>query len=320
MKLHRISVSFGILFLLLPLSAQAAGHTHLYNPPVYRWSSSAPYSCTATFTCSVPDCPDKTLTLPCTVTTKQRPPTCTENGATVYTATVTLDGGTLTNPETKSVIIPKTGHKFVQESLTKTTPTLAGLIVYQCDNCGQLQTKQIAKPKTLTLSRTKYSYNGKSKKPSATVKDSAGKKIPASNYTVVYPSSSSKVGTYYVSVKFRGSRYSGTLSKAASFTVAPRSTELKTLKARSKGFSVTWTRRKTQVTGYLLSYATKKSFSNAKTKKFKKTATTSAKISKLSAKKTYYVRIRTYKTVTEGGKSKTYYSAWSAVKKIKTKK
>ncbi|MDO5547562.1 MAG: fibronectin type III domain-containing protein [Eubacteriales bacterium] len=319
MKRCRLPLLCGILVFLLPSSARAA-HTHLYNTPVYHWSSRAPYSCTATFTCSSPDCPDGPLTLPCSVTTKRIAATCTEDGADVYTATVTLDGGTLTNPETKSVILPKTGHKLTKESLTKATPSLAGLLVYQCDNCGERQTTEIARPKKAALSRTKYSYNGKSKKPSVTVTDSTGAVIASSHYTVTYPKTSSKVGTYYLSVKFRGSQYSGTLSKAASFSVAPRSTEIKTVKARSKGFSARWVRRQTQVTGYQISYAANRTFTKAKTKKFPKTATTSAVISKLSAKKTYYVRIRTYKTVKENGTSKNYYSAWSAVKKVKTKK
>lgn len=48
--------------------------------------------------------------------------------------------------------------------------------------------------------------------------------------------------------------------------------------------------------------------------------TTSKKISKLKAKKTYYVRIRTYKTVKVDGKSTRIYSDWSKVKKVTTKK
>ena len=44
--------------------------------------------------------------------------------------------------------------------------------------------------------------------------------------------------------------------------------------------------------------------------------TTSYTIKKLKKKKTYYVRIRTYKKVS----GKTYYSGWSSVKKVKIKK
>ena len=43
--------------------------------------------------------------------------------------------------------------------------------------------------------------------------------------------------------------------------------------------------------------------------------TTKYKVKKLKAKKKYYVRVRTYKTV----KGKKVYSSWSKVKNIKTK-
>ena len=52
-----------------------------------------------------------------------------------------------------------------------------------------------------------------------------------------------------------------------------------------------------------------------KTVTVKGTGSVSKKIAKLGAGKTYYVRIRTYRTV---GK-KNYYSAWSAKKTVKTK-
>lgn len=64
---------------------------------------------------------------------------------------------------------------------------------------------------------------------------------------------------------------------------------------------------------------TLKSAKNAKgnkTKTISKNKTTSYTIKKLKKKKTYYVRIRTYKKVS----GKTYYSEWSSVKKVKIKK
>ena len=55
---------------------------------------------------------------------------------------------------------------------------------------------------------------------------------------------------------------------------------------------------------------------NAKSVLVNKNTIVSKKISKLKAKKTYYIQVRTYKTV----KGTKYYSAWSKVKKVKTKK
>ena len=57
------------------------------------------------------------------------------------------------------------------------------------------------------------------------------------------------------------------------------------------------------------------SFKGAKTVTISKAKTTSTEIKKLKAKKTYYVRIRTFKKV----KGKKYYSEWSKVLKKKIK-
>ncbi len=67
--------------------------------------------------------------------------------------------------------------------------------------------------------------------------------------------------------------------------------------------------------GYEVQYSTSKKFSSAKTKKVTSNKTTSVTLKSLKAKKTYYVRVRTYKTVD----GKKYYSAWSSHKYKKTK-
>ena len=89
------------------------------------------------------------------------------------------------------------------------------------------------------------------------------------------------------------------------------------IRAKSKAFTLKWKKQKS-VTGYQVQYSTSKKFAKKKTqtKTIKKASKTSLTVKKLKAKKTYYVRIRTYKTV----KGKKYYSAWSKVKNVKTKK
>ena len=66
------------------------------------------------------------------------------------------------------------------------------------------------------------------------------------------------------------------------------------------------------VTGYQIQYGTKKNFKGAKSVKTKATTKTVSKL----AKKKYYVRVRTYKTVD----GKTYYSSWSGAKTVTIKK
>ena len=69
------------------------------------------------------------------------------------------------------------------------------------------------------------------------------------------------------------------------------------------------------ITGYQIRYSTSSKMTKAKLKTVKGYKYISTKITKLSAKKKYYVQIRTYKTV--GGKN--YYSSWSKTKLVKTK-
>ena len=76
-------------------------------------------------------------------------------------------------------------------------------------------------------------------------------------------------------------------------------------------------KKSTQVTGYQIEYSTSKSFSSkyTKSKTISSYKTTSVTLKSLKAKKTYYVRVRTYKVVD----GKKYYSSWSSVKYKKTK-
>ena len=172
------------------------------------------------------------------------------------------------------------------------------------------------KAKSAKLSKTKYTYNGKVQKPSVTVIGADGKKLAASSYTVSYPSGCKNVGNYAVTVSLKG-KYSGTYK--LSYSIVPKATSVSKLKAAKKGFTVTWKKQKTQVTGYQVQYSLKKSFQSATVKTVKKNKATSLKVTKLKAKKTYYVRVRTYKEVKVSGKTVKLYSAWSNAKKIKTK-
>ena len=206
-------------------------------------------------------------------------------------------------------------HSY-KTTTTKAKPGTNGKIVSKC-SCGSVKsTTTIYAPKTLTLSTTSYTYNGKTKKPTVKVKDSKGNTISSTHYTVSYASGRKYVGKYKVTVKFRStsSKYTGTMS--AYFKINPKGTTLKTPTAGSKSFTAKWTKQSTQTSGYQLQYSTSSKFTNAKTVTISSNKTISKKITKLTAKKKYYVRIRTYKTVS-GTK---YYSAWSSVKTVTTKK
>ena len=195
----------------------------------------------------------------------------------------------------------------------KATTTANGFTVKRCSVCDKETGKTtIYKASKITLSATSYTYNGKTQKPTVTVKDSKGNKIATSNYTVTYASGRKNVGTYKVTIKFKG-KYSGT--KTLTYTINPVKTTVSKLTAAKKSLKVTITKKSTQVTGYEVQYSTSKSFKTAKTKTLTSYKKNTLTLSNLTAQKTYYVRVRTYKTVN----GKKVYSAWSTAKSMKTK-
>ena len=110
-------------------------------------------------------------------------------------------------------------------------------------------------------------------------------------------------------------------TKTLYFTIKPKATRISSLKAGSKKFTVKWNKQATQTTGYQVQVATNKKFKkNKKTVTIKKQKTTKTTVKKLKAKKKYYVRVRTYKTVKINGKSIRIYSGWSKAKTVTTKK
>ena len=166
---------------------------------------------------------------------------------------------------------------------------------------------------SIKLSTTSYTYNGKEKTPSVVVKDSKGNKLKKNtDYTVKYNTSCKYVGKHSVKVTFKGD-YSG--SKTLYFTIKPQKTSVASVTAGKKSFTAKWYKNTSQTTGYEIQYSTSSSFKGAATRNISSYKTTSTTVKSLSSAKTYYVRVRTYKTV----KGVKYYSSWSSAKKVKTK-
>ena len=214
--------------------------------------------------------------------------------------------------------IAKIAHT-TKQTVTKATPTANGKIVNYCSVCKKtLSTTVITKASSIKLKATSLTYNGKVRTPKVIVKDRTGKTlVKNTDYTVSYAKGRKYVGKYAVKITFKG-KYSGT--KTLYFTIKPKATSISSLKAGSKKFTVKWKKQATQTTGYQVQYSASSKFSKAKTVTVGKNTTVSKKISKLSGKKKYYVRVRTYKTVKINGKSIRIYSGWSKAKTVTTKK
>lgn len=125
---------------------------------------------------------------------------------------VLTDNENLTNAKWKSI------SKKYKTKITKATFKKNGKIVKKCTGCSEKESATIYKLKSVKLSTTSYTYNGKTKKPTVVVKDSKGKKISSKYYTVKYAKGRKNVGKYKVTVTFKG-RYSG--KKTLCFKINP---------------------------------------------------------------------------------------------------
>ncbi len=155
------------------------------------------------------------------------------------------------------------------------------------------------------------SYTGKNITQSITVKYNGKTLKKGTDYTVSY-SSNKNIGTATVKIAGKGS-YTGTITKT--FKINPAKQEIQKLTAKSKAFFVDWA-QKGSATGYEIQYATNSKFTSAKKVTITNKKTDTKTVSKLSGKKKYYVRVRSYTTV----KGTKYYGAWSASKSVTTKK
>ena len=154
-------------------------------------------------------------------------------------------------------------------------------------------------------------FTGKNITQSITVKYNGKTLKKGTDYTVSY-SNNKNIGTATVKITGKCS-YTGTITKT--FKINPAKQEIQKLTAKSKAFFVDWA-QKGSATGYEIQYATNSKFTSAKKVTITNKKTDTKTVSKLSGKKKYYVRVRSYTTV----KGTKYYGAWSASKSVTTKK
>lgn len=187
--------------------------------------------------------------------------------------------------------------------------TVCGAVVESAD-IPALSPKSISSA-SVSLSIATYSFDGKVKTPSVTVKLGSTALRNGIDYVVSYRNNKN-VGKATVVITGKG-LYAGTITRT--FVINPAKQEIQKLTTKSKGFYIDYV-AKGHATGYEIQYATNSSFSGAKKTVITSNKTDKVTVSKLSGNKKYYVRVRTYTTV-NGIK---YYGAWSAVKTVTTKK
>ena len=234
--------------------------------------------------------------------------TCTATGIMTYTCSVCNDSYTES--------LPKTDHKYTTKTVAPTYDA-KGYTVHTCSVCGdsfkdtytdKLTKTSIAKAAVMGISDKVYT--GKAIKPTPTVKLSGKTLKSGTDYTVSYKNNKA-VGKATVTITGKGT-YTGTVTKT--FKINPKATSISKLTSpKTKQLKAAF-KKVSGVTGYQVTYSTSSKFTKSTTKTVTVKAT-SKTIKSLKKGKTYYVKVRAYKTVS-GTK---YYSAYSAVKKVKTK-
>ncbi len=187
---------------------------------------------------------------------------------------------------------------------------------------GKVNEQYVIDPKKITptvkLTKDEFVFNGAAQKAAVSAVMDGSVKLTADDYSVVYPAESKNVGSYNVAVTLKGN-YSG--SKTVKYKINPKGTSLKTLTKGSRYIKVTWAKQTTpmavsKISGYQIMLASNSKFTKGKkTVTVKGCSTGSKKVTKLKGGTKYYVKIRTYMTVS-GTK---YYSKWSKTKTVTTK-
>ena len=174
---------------------------------------------------------------------------------------------------------------------------------------SNVKKKQSTKKQTFSLGakaldKAKLTY--KSNTRSVTV-DKYGKVSIAANYT----------GEATITITASATKNCKAAKKNVTVTVNPSAVSItKAVNIKTRKADIQW-KKNSYATGYEVQYSTNKTFkSGVKTKAITKASTTKYTATSLAGKKTYYVRVRTYKTA---GKKK-LYSSWSAVKAVKITK
>ena len=205
--------------------------------------------------------------------------TCTENGVRTYTCSC---GDSYTE------FIDKIEHEYVTETW-KATLTTNGGYKELCKYCGKITGEGIYySPEVIKLSTEKYTYDGKTKKPSVFVEDKMGVDFKeGTDYTVKYESGRKAPGKYTVTITFIG-KYEG--KKVLEFKILPGKTSKISATQSTSAIKLTW-KKVTGADGYRIYQYNSKT---GKYEKIKTTTGTTYTIKKLKAGTTYKFAVKAY--------------------------
>ena len=302
-------------------------HVHQYNAVVTEPTCTEAGFTTHTCECgdSYTDTPTEALGHDWSDGAITTPATCTEAGVKTYTCRNDAS-------HTYTEELPALGHDY-KATVTKPTATALGYTTHKCSRCedsfvntytaptGKLTLKCKARTaaaetviwnnvKTATGYQVQISTKD-GKKWDKTVTLKAG--VTNTTFKSLAAGNAYKFRVRFYIKTAEGNKYSPWSTTLNSPTL-PAGTSFTKVPAGSRSFAAQW-KKQANATGYQIEYSTKSNFSGSKKVTVKSNKTLKTTVKKLSAKKVYYVRIRTYKTI---GKVN-YFSTWSKAVKVKTK-
>ena len=214
--------------------------------------------------------------------------------------------------------LPCSGHMFANRQRVVPATTEAGgrrsqirSCIY-CQEVQELEGEEIPRITKVVFTKITFPYTKKFWKPAPKIFDAEGKQLlEGMDYQLSWKQNQNP-GTGYVTVQFQND-YAGELN--LTFPIRPKSTKITGVKGKKKSIGVTWKSHKNLVDGYEIQYSVNANMSRSVKKQIKGSTKTSAVVKTRHSGCTYYVRIRTWKTV----QGKKIYSVWSPKKKVRTK-
>ena len=211
------------------------------------------------------------------------------------------------------------GKKIAYSAKLVKTPTGYKVTIGSISSKGTIAIKntytKFTKKLTVKISPTKVTSNGKTRKPAVKSVYYGKTKLSSSYYTVSFKNNKNPgIGSVIVKGKGKYAKYAG----SATFSILPKApTGLTAKSTAKKQATVTW-KGSTGATGYQIMISQKSDFRKGTTRTFtiRDSKRRSGVPKPMTSGRTYYIRIRSYKTTSNG---KTVYSAWSKSTKTKIK-
>ncbi len=127
-------------------------------------------------------------------------------------------------------------HNYKVDYISEASDYYDGYISKECSDCENTTETKIPKL-NISLSKKSFTYNGKTQKPTVTVKDSTGKVFTAgTDYKITYPKTSIDADSYELKVYMKNTYYD--VDSSFYYSITPKS--IKGYKAKLKKSSVAY--------------------------------------------------------------------------------